>query len=393
MQPKSHMSAPQAARSASSEGKGRYKMKTYDVAAYVWPSYTGKEPRAYQFWEQGIGEWQSVKSAVKRCDDHILPRRPLWGYCDEADPEVMKMQIDEAVKHGVNVFIYDWYWYDRRPFLEQCLDEGFLGAPNNEKMRFYLMWANHDAGYLWDKRQPDLDETVWFGTQPRDQFDAICDRVIEKYFTRPNYYKINGCPVFMIYEMSNLVRGLGGVDRAREALSHFRALTKRAGFPDLHLQATVYAENAVNVSGVDAARTGSTRDLVRMLGFDSATHYQFVHFTDCNRDYLEILPDVQREWDRIRETYDVPYYPHISVGWDNNPRFNRLTLPIMKNTTPENIRKGFEMAKAYADRYNDVPLVTVNSWNEWTEMSYLEPDDVNGYGYLEAIRDVFLKGE
>lgn len=28
---------------------------------------------------------------------------------------------------------------------------------------------------------------------------------------------------------------------------------------------------------------------------------------------------------------------------------------------------------------------------DWTEMSYLEPDDVYGYGYLEAVRDVFLK--
>ena len=26
-------------------------------------------------------------------------------------------------------------------------------------------------------------------------------------------------------------------------------------------------------------------------------------------------------------------------------------------------------------------------------MSYLEPDDVYGYGYLEAVRDVFLKEE
>ena len=62
----------------------------------------------------------------------------------------------------------------------------------------------------------------------------------------------------------------------------------------------------------------------------------------------------------------------------------------MKNTTPENIQKGFEMAKAYADSHESQPkLITVNSWNEWTETSYLEPDDINGYGYLEAIRKVF----
>ena len=33
----------------------------------------------------------------------------------------MEMPIEAAVRHGVNVFIYDWYWYDNRPFLENCL--------------------------------------------------------------------------------------------------------------------------------------------------------------------------------------------------------------------------------------------------------------------------------
>ena len=180
------------------------------------------------------------------------------------------------------------------------------------------------------------------------------------------------------------------MDNTRDALESFRQAVKDAGFPGLHLQATIYAEHAVNVSGVDGAREGSTKDLVRMLGFDSVTHYQFCHFLDCNRDYLDLLPDLQAEWDRIRRDYSVPYYPHISVGWDNNPRYNHLTMPIIRNNTPAAVKKALEMAKAYADRYNDVPLITINSWNEWTEMSYLEPDDVYGYGYLEAVRDVFL---
>jgi hypothetical protein len=38
----------------------------------------------------------------------------------------MEMQIEAAVRHGVNVFIDDWYWYDNRPFLENCLTLAFL---------------------------------------------------------------------------------------------------------------------------------------------------------------------------------------------------------------------------------------------------------------------------
>ena len=52
------------------------------------------------------------------------------------------------------------------------------------------------------------------------------------------------------------------------------------------------------------------------------------------------------------------------------------------------------MAKKYADEHpNQAPLITINSWNEWTETSYLEPDDLYGYGYLEAVKKVFVDEE
>ena len=40
----------------------------YDVAAYVWPSYTGDEKRARIFWSEGYGEWQTVKNAKENND-------------------------------------------------------------------------------------------------------------------------------------------------------------------------------------------------------------------------------------------------------------------------------------------------------------------------------------
>ena len=128
------------------------------------------------------------------------------------------------------------------------------------------------------------------------------------------------------------------------------------------------------------------------LGFSSLTHYQFVHFTNVDRDYTELLPDVKKEWEMVAETYDVPYFPHVSIGWDNNPRFKEFSWGVCKNNTPENFEKALREAKDFADKTN-VSLITVNSWNEWTESSYLLPDNVNGYGYLEAIKKVFKDEE
>ena len=317
-------------------------------------------------------------------------RKPLWGYVNEADPYVMEMEIEAAVDHGVNVFIYDWYWYDNRPFLEQCLNDGFLKAKNHNKMKFYLMWANHDANTVWDRRNSLMFTNIWEGKVNFEQFQTIGKRWIEQYFGLECYYRIEEKPVVSIYDVANFINGLGGVAKAKEALLWLREEVVKAGHPGVHIQMVKWGEKNLNLSGVD----GSVMELSQIeafhaLGFDSCTHYQYCHFTNCNREYSEIAKDVVKEWDKVTAAIDKTYYPHVSVGWDNNPRFVPSIGAVMKNNTPEEFEKILREAKAYIDENNTVPLITVNSWNEWTETSYLEPDTLYGYGYLEAIRKVF----
>jgi len=366
-------------------------MKKYDVAAYIWPSYTGDEPRTRMFWPEGYGEWQSVKSAQKKYPGHNWPRKPLWGYVNEADPYVMEMQIKAAHDHGVNVFIYDWYWYDKRPFLENCLNDGYLKAKNNDKVKFYIMWANHNVGSVWDKRLSQHDDyMIWDGAVDRSEFEIIGNRLIDKYFSHPSYYTIDDEPIFMIYDVQNLMRGLGGATNTRRALDWLRNRAKEKGLKGVHMQLCMWGERDYNLSGVDDGNTITTKELVEELGFDSMTNYQFIHFTNTDRDYNEIMEDVVKEWIKFDNDYNIPYYPHISLGWDNNPRFKEFKPNVVKNNTPKNIEKVFEKAKGYVDNHpNQLPLVTINSWNEWTETSYLQPDDLYGYGYLEAVKKVF----
>ena len=239
-------------------------------------------------------------------------------------------RLEAAADHGVNVFIYDWYWYDRRPFLENCLNDGFLKAKNNGRMKFYLMWANHDAMSLWDKRNSDDAETVvWLGSQDRAEFEKAMRRIIDKYFTQPNYYTIDGKPVFMIYDVPNLVKGLGGIDETRRAVDWLRETCVKAGLAGLHLQFTMWNERFTNVSGVDGAKDVPAAKF-DTLGFDSCSHYQYVHFTDIDRNYEDVLPDVEKEWRRLDSTLPFPYFPHVSLGWDNNPRLLGFRPGVLK---------------------------------------------------------------
>lgn len=378
-------------------------MSKYDIAAFVWPSYH-PDDRAKIFWPKGIGEWETVMTNTPKFPGHEQPRFPLWGYINEADPYVMQMEIEAAADHGVNVFIFDWYWYDGMPFLESCLNDGYLKAKNNDKVKFYLMWANHDVGLGWDKRNSDdsiygrINALLWKGSVDRAEYERICHRIIEKYFNHPSYYKINGKPVFMLYDLNNFINNFGTVEATREAMDWFRAETVKAGFPGLELQFSMRRHTAQPMSVIPGDNLGTQQDVIEGLGFDSVTHYQIAHMTDVDRDFNEITQEIEEIWYQVSRDYTAKYFAHVSAGWDALPRLNCTLQPgmpcygIVKNNTPANFEAALRKAKAYVDAHpNQAPLITINSWNEWTETSYLMPCTMYGYGYLEAIKNVFKK--
>jgi len=230
----------------------------YKVAAYYWPAYHD-EPRWRPFFRGTEGEWEIIRNAKPKFEGHYQPHVPLWGFEDESDPNVMEKKIETAASHGVNILIFDWYWYEGQPFLEKCIDEGFFKARNNDKINFYLMWANHDATTLWDLERSHKREIIWDGKVDRANFDKVVDRVIERYMKHPSYYKIDGKPVFSIYELGTLIEGLGGEEKTKEALDSFRDKVKKAGFPGLHLQAIMFK--------VPADKSGNRDNTLRNLGF------------------------------------------------------------------------------------------------------------------------------
>ncbi len=63
---------------------------------------------------------------------------------------------------------------------------------------------------------------------------------------------------------------------------------------------------------------------------------------------------------------------------------------VIVNNTPERFRGALLRAKELTlKRPPKERIITINSWNEWGEGSYLEPDTVHGMKYLEAVREVF----
>jgi hypothetical protein len=369
-----------------------------EIAVYYFPNYHPGDPRNTQYKGNGWCEWELVKTATPRFPGHDQPKVPLWGYTDESDPQVMARKIDAAADNGVDAFIFDWYYYNDGPFLNGGLDQGYLKAPNRQRVKFALMWANHNWSDIHPYTFGTPHKLLYPGKVTPETFGKICDLVIHDYFLQPSYWKIDGKPYFSFYDLSKLMDSFGSMQATRAALDQFREKAKAAGLPGLHLNAVAWGKPILpgETVPVDMAK------LIEDLGFDSATSYVWIHHISLPKpqtDYNYARDAYNAHWAQIATAYGVPYFPNVSMGWDPTPRtrpqdkFGNFGYPftyIITGNTPERFQEALEIAKKRLLAQDHGPrILTINSWNEWTEGSYIEPDTIHGMKYLEAIRNVF----
>jgi hypothetical protein len=320
------------------------------------------------------GEWHALEEAKPRFPGQRQPKVPLWGYQDESDPVVMAQKIDAAADNHVSVFLFDWYWHDG-PMLEDALNKGFLKAPNRSRLKFALMWDNHAAG-----------------TVGRDKFDAMTEHIVRDYFSSSSYWKIDGRCYFSIYQLSDFIRDLGGIEQARAALESFRKKAADAGFGGVYLNIIDW--------GIPKEPPGA----IKLLGADSVTSYVWVHKIKLDSfpktDYARTGERYFEYWDAHKNDYGIPYFPNATMGWDPTPRVPAQkpydgksgypNTPVLWDNSPKKFKSALISAKT---RALTLPpgerIVTVYAWNEWTEGGNLEPDTVTKMSYLQAIRDVF----
>ena len=369
------------------------------VVSYYFGNYHPGDPRNVKSKGTNWSEWDLVKNARPRFAGHQQPRVPIWGYTDESKPEVMAQKIAAAADHGISAFVFDWYYYDDGPFLEAPIDRGFLQATNNGRLKFALMWANHDwMGNLF----PHTNHTPWTVLYPGKvspaSFEKICDHLIRDYFSRTNYWRLDGKPYFSFYELQNLLADFGSVEGTRAALDRFRGKAKAAGLPGLHLNAVVWGNTILPVEKTVA----DPAKLIHALGFDSVTSYVWIHHTpvpEQQTEYIFVRDRYFDYWSKAATNFGVPYIPNVTMGWDPSPRaeqsqpFDNSGYPFMntiKDNTPENFRATLGMARQrLLAEPGGLRILNLNCWNEWTEGSYLEPDTVHGTAYLDAVKQVF----
>ncbi|MDX1683001.1 MAG: glycoside hydrolase family 99-like domain-containing protein, partial [Phycisphaeraceae bacterium] len=187
-------------------------------------NYPGFHPTPFMEAWHGFGwsEWELTCNAEPRFEGHRQPLEPAWGVYDESDPQWAAKETAAAADHGIDVWIYDWYWYSGVEIWNEALNDGFLKAENRERMKFGVMWANH----TWNDCHPapagkPLTPLLPSRHSPED-LDRVVDYWAERYFSQPNYWRIDGHPWCGIFHYSFFSQNLGGDEGVARGLERMR---------------------------------------------------------------------------------------------------------------------------------------------------------------------------
>lgn len=321
-------------------------------------------------------EWDIV---AQTCPE----RKPLLGWYDEGNPEVIDWQIKWAVEHGISNLCVDWYWNNGRRRLEHWV-KGYYKARYRKYLKWYMMYANHN--------QPGSHST-------EDQI-AVTRFWLDNYFKTPEYYMIEGRPVVCYWDYGNLDRDfiaeakergetLNPGDGVRRAFAISDKIVQEAGLPGIHWQ--------LMWRGVTYEQSFAKEK--RNLGFSSAISYGFVgEVRDMapisaakakGISYDMVMEGIQNLWHVKAIQQELPWWLPIPTGWDDRPRsFSKST--IICGRTPEKFAEICRNARLFCEKYG-LKHAVIHPINEWQEGSYIEPNEEYGFGMYDAIRDAFCE--
>ena len=355
------------------------------LIAYYLPQYH-PIPENDEWWGKGFTEWTNVKKAKPLFKGHEQPRVPAdLGYYDLRDPEVREAQAQLAREAGIEGFCYWHYWFAGRRLLERPFDEVLQsGRPDYP---FCLGWANASwTGTWYDAADRILVEQTYPGIEDhKAHFQSLLPA-----FQDHRYIKVDGKPVFLIFQPSDLDKG---------TIDLWQEMAIASGLPGLyftgivknHAEAEAAQKNGFSACTISRTNGRGTRLPRLQRSFNSlfghkraATLYQQIFRKPFHiYEGKNLLPYVDME--------DIPgfdFFPCVMPGWDNTPRAG-LNGHVWTGTSPklvgEHLRKAIERIR---DLQPEHQIIIIKSWNEWAEGNYLEPDRRFGHGYLQAIREV-----
>ena len=363
--------------------------KTKILAMYL-PQYHEVEENS-KFWGKGFTDWVSVKKATPLYEGHCQPEVPLnENYYDLSQKEDIKWQIELAKKYGVYGFGIYHYWFSNGKQLltkpaEIILENKDLDIP------FFFAWDNASWRRTWSKfrgnawapmedqenkdqkKSPSMLIEYKLGTEK--DWEIHFDYLL-KYFKDERYIKIDGKPIFEIFNYSDDIYKMHKYwDKLarKHGFEGIEIIYKKSALYKLPEECTNFCYEPQN-SGWGSGWKLWTFKILSMLGLagkNGPLKYSY------DKVWGNILKNAQKR-EKSNEWHGA------FVSYDDTPRRGKQGRVVV-DATPKKFEENLgKLLKICNEQNKEYILLT--AWNEWGEGAMLEPSEKEKYGYLEALK-------
>lgn len=367
-------------------------------------------PENDEWWGPGFTEWTNVAKAKPLFRGHLQPRIPAdLGFYDLRLSETREKQAELAREAGVEGFCYYHYWFGNgkqlleRPFKE-VLESGEPDFP------FCLCWANHDwTNKTWVKGAGIKKDTMMIKMEysmedHRNHFFSLLPAFKDK-----RYIAVDGKPLFMIYSSFQF-------PNVKEYIQLWQKLAKENGLPGIFFVGGAQSTYAFRIDeeGKHVASLPNLKSSAEVyqnvldMGFDAVNSFgkrrgemlAEGRFQNIIRVALQRMGlPIKNKYDYLKTVsgYFAPedswknVIPTVLPQWDRSPRVGSAD-GVYVNATPANFKKHIHDAlDIVKDKDEEHRIIFMKSWNEWGEGNYVEPDEIYGHGFLDAIREALTE--
>ena len=312
-----------------------------------------------------VGAYYSRYSSA--VDASKSPEEPLLGYYTTT-AEVMKQHIAWADEGGIDFFILPWDASSSDKALVELFDECRTAA---DKVKYVV---RYNTSHLSVSNDTPLESEATYKLFITDFVDGLADAMLSE-----SYYKIDGRPVMLITP-ANLSSSTSLSINFSKVLERFRADFRSFYGVEPYIIGEMttgwvapvnYADHQVYSFDGLSLRDWKTRSYDIFYGYFS--------FLDINMN----------NWQTTLAKRNVDFVPCIYPSYNdrvNTPSSYYYTFSEDGDT--DDYVNFCNVAKRNIGSRN---IVLLNSWNNWTDGSNLEPSTLKENRFLEMTRRQFKK--
>ncbi len=305
-------------------------------------------------YDQAGKHWQKKNLRLQ-----LIPaQEPKLGRYDCRDESVIKQHVAWAQEAGIDFFALNWWGSNTStditikkhfaPYLDQ----------NQSDFKFCLVYLT--PFFLKVKRDGTLPVNLDAQTRLLKDFLYLS----RNYFKHPNYLKINGRPVLIMY-LSRLLTG-----DYEKIIPRVKAVVRQQTKQDIFLVGDEVFWDEPNQKRIGI--------------FDGITSYnmygrplRYDGYAQSN-GFFSDLGQTYNEYRKIAGDKKVKFIPNVMPGYNNRaatPKEKRVIWPREVNhlTTEKGTfyQEYFQVARQHLDP--DLPMVLITSWNFWRDDTQIEP--------------------